>query len=158
MNIIKKLGIPAGALALGLAFLSPAPAANAATGATTFHLVNQATGKCLQMQWKDEKVIQAKCKNTKKQLWGNYSGKLYTEYNRANWCLASSGREKPVYLRTCDKAQPWTWTSLNNNAKTLIASAKCSYMKVVSGKVMCGYSTGSSSQPGHKKMTWIIKY
>ncbi|KOG29696.1 hypothetical protein AQJ84_13105 [Streptomyces resistomycificus] len=110
------------------------------------------------MNWKDEKITQATCKNTKKQWWGNNGSKLYTEYNRAGWCLAHSGKEKALYARTCDKAQGWTWASLRNNAKTTIFSTKCSYLKVVSGQVKCGKSTGTGNSPGRKKMTWVIKY
>ncbi|OPG02026.1 hypothetical protein B1R27_34370 [Streptomyces sp. GKU 895] len=155
---MKRLGLSAGALALGFSALVPTSPAQAAAGGTTFHLVNQATGKCLQMDWEGEKITQAKCKNTKKQWWGNWGGKLYSEYNRASWCMAHSGKEKALYARNCSDSQVWGWTSLKPNAKTSIASAKCGYLKVVDGKVKCGKRTGIGSEPGRKKMTWIIKY
>ncbi|MGW1065799.1 hypothetical protein ACWD4F_14955 [Streptomyces aureus] len=158
MKSIKKFGMAAGAVALGFSLLGPTAPAQAASGGTTFHLINQATGKCLQMNWKDEKLTQATCKNTKKQWWGHVGGQLYTEYNRDAWCMGHTGREKPVYTRLCQSAQNWVWTSLHNNAKTSVASPQCGYLKVVDGAVKCGKRTGVGSEPGRKKMTWIIKY
>ncbi|MFE2376949.1 RICIN domain-containing protein [Streptomyces sp. NPDC059398] len=150
MKTISKIGITTGVATLALTAFGPASPAQAWG---SVHLVNKATGKCLQFNGLDKKVTLAACKNTNKQRWANMGSKLATIVNPYGGdCLAHSGKNKPAYGRGCSKAQVMMFSSLKINSSTSIGSAGCGYFKEVSGKVMCGVRPSNRSQS-----TWVVK-
>ncbi|MEV6791078.1 hypothetical protein AB0M87_03570 [Streptomyces sp. NPDC051320] len=150
MKTISRIAIASGALTLAFTVFGPAAPASAWG---SHHLVNKATGKCLQFNGVDKKVTLATCKKTDKQYWSNVGAKLANIGNQyGGWCLAHSGKNKPAYGRGCSKAQVVSLNSLRNGDTTYIGSAKCGMFKEVSGKVICGTRTSNKSQ-----MQWVVK-
>ncbi|WP_405913323.1 RICIN domain-containing protein [Streptomyces sp. NBC_00963] len=150
MKIISKIGVTTGVVTLALTAFGPVSPAQAWGSA---HLMNKATGKCLQFNGLDKKVTLATCKNTNKQRWANSGSKLASMENPYGGdCLAHSGKNKPAYGRGCSKAQVMMFSSLKVGDTTSIASAGCGYFKEVSGKVMCGARPSNKSQNA-----WVVK-
>ncbi|MBP2049198.1 hypothetical protein J2Z21_002129 [Streptomyces griseochromogenes] len=110
-----------------------------------FRLRNVTTGQCLMYNGDGKAVTQAKCQVVKKQLWARAGQNIVTANDRIPGltCLTSAnGHEKPVTVIDCSKSDithnGWTIRTTTLHQKTIVGGPSCGYLKVVSGKVICG--------------------
>lgn len=161
MTIRRSLlvGAMASTMAVGLAVSAPAPTAQAEAGGR-WYMVNKYNGKCVKGNGDKKKLTLATCKKKDAFHWNNYGSHKYANYSAPTVvyasCIASNGKNKPVYLRACDigkGTKGWSLASLKKNAKTPIVG-NCGYLQVVGKTTLkCGRKPSNFN-----RATWIIKY
>ncbi|MGW2491803.1 ricin-type beta-trefoil lectin domain protein [Streptomyces sp. NPDC001606] len=120
-------------------------ASPAQAGAAQFRLRNVTTGTCLKYNGDGKAVTQVKCAKVRSQYWGRAGQYIVTMADAIPGltCLTSgNGHEKSVTVKDCNDADithnGWGVTSTNPHDKTVVANPVCGYLKVISGKVICG--------------------
>ena len=135
------LSLPVAAC-LAVAVLAATPTTAQAAG-LNFLVKNVTTGKCLQWNGKGKAVTAVTCsRHTKKQRWG-WAGELLETLSvplPGEDCMVGHGHEKAPTGGGCWNADiRWGHTQDVGGAKTVLASPRSGYLKIVtSGKVVAG--------------------